>query len=211
MKMGHQKGMTLLEVLVATGILAIISGMAFMSLNNLASSKQALDEKNATLNQENLTHYLLQNDLQMSISSQQLNNGLKQGEFIANSQSIILLKFKTASAPVIQTGNQNRNRSLNNPVIRVKWYVRNNMLYRATQSAAAPLSNINIWQERPMIEVDRFNCVFQNVSGQSQAEWPLEQRQFSQLPQMINCEMQGKQGLNHIFEIVPWQQLGFLS
>lgn len=211
MNIRHQKGMTLLELLVATAILAIISGMAFMSLNNLASSKQTLDEINKNLNQENLTYYLLQNDLQMSIASQQFNTVLKQSEFIANSQSFTILKYKTPIAPINQTGNQNRNNYHNNPLTRVRWYVRNKTLYRATQSAAAPLSNNNIWQERPMIEVDLFNCVYQNLTGQSQAVWPAEQRQFSQLPQMITCELQNNQGLNHMFKVVPWQQLGFLS
>lgn len=207
MKIKAQQGMTLLEVLVATAILAIISGMAFMSLNNLANSKQALDVKNKSMNQQNLIQYLLQNDLQMSVSSQQVNNQLKQGEFIANSQSITLLKYKSPQAPV----NQSRNDNYGNSLLRVRWFVRNKTLFRATQSAAAPLSNYNLWQERPMIEVDRFNCVFQNVTGQAQTVWPADQRQFSQLPQMISCELETTEGLNTLLKVVPWQQLGFLS
>ncbi len=207
-----QYGMTLLEVLVATAILVIISSMAFLSIDNLASAKQYLDEKNKSLNQENLAYYLFQNDLQMAIASEQLINNLPQGEFIANSQSITLLKYKSPTAPVKLSSNRMRNSKLNDslsPLLRVRWYVRNNTWYRATQAGVASLTD-NRWQERVMLEVTRFSCGYQNVTGQTQPIWPNEQRQFSQLPQQISCEVENTHGQISKFNVVPLQKIGFL-
>lgn len=203
-----QAGMTLLEILVATAILAIISGMAFMSLNNLVAAKQTLDDKNSDLNQQNLAFFQFQNDLQMALSSQQIMSDLKQPEFMANSQSITLLKYKSMLAPINRNNNR-QSRSVHSPMLRVRWYVRNNTWYRATQPAAAPLT-ANQWQERAMLTLDRFNCSYRNVSGQTQTAWPNEQRQYSQLPQQINCELTTSAGQTSYFKVAPWQVAGFL-
>lgn len=204
-----QQGMTLLEVLVAAGILAVVSAMAFMSIDTLASAKASLDAKNKTLNNENLAVFMFQSDLQMATSSQQYVNNLSQGEFIADSQSMTLLKYQSALAPVKRTRLENRNSELNTPLVRVRWYVRNDNWYRATQQAALPLTS-NQWQERMMMPLNRFNCAYENLTGQMQPRWPNDQRQFSQLPNSINCELENTQGQISSFKIVPWQQTGFL-
>ncbi|MCX7554770.1 type II secretion system protein [Marinicella sp. S1101] len=204
-----QQGMTLLEVLVAAGILAVISAMAFMSIDTLASAKASLDAKNKILNNENLAVYLFQTDLQMATSSQQYVNNLSQGEFIANSQSLTFLKYQSVLAPVKRTRLESRNSNLKTPLIRVRWYVRNDNWYRATQQAAMPLSG-NQWQERLMMPLNRFNCGYENLTGVIQPRWPNDQRQFSQLPDSINCEIENAQGQVSTIKVVPWQQTGFL-
>lgn len=211
-----QQGMTLLEVLVATGILAIISSMAFLSLDNLVQSKQALDETNSKLNQFNLAQFQLQSDIQMAISSNQINANLATPEFIGNSQSITLIRYQTALVPnqrAERSNTQSAKTNLNSQhLIRVKWYLLNNKLVRATQSAAIPLNSINNnqWQVRDMFDLNLMNCSYQNSAGQLNSVWPNTNAQNTQLPEMVNCQIQASTGEESILKLVPWQRAGWL-
>ncbi len=204
-----QQGMTLLEVLVATGILAVISALAFVSINNLAEAKRALHEKVEALNQTNLTFYTLLNDLQLAVSSNQTFNQDAVAEFMANSQSITLLRFANATAPLSrQVPRSNVAKPARQGLIRVKWYVRNNQWFRATQPAAAPLSS-NQWQTQMMHDLDFLNCQFQNKAGVMQAVWPNNVTENAYLPDIIRCEIQTEENQNTVLNIVPWQHLGW--
>jgi len=208
-----QTGFTLLEVLVATSILAVISSMAFLSLDTLVKSKQSLQQVTAELNQFNLVQFQLQNDIQMAISTNQALSTIPEPEFIANSQSFTLLRYRKATVP-----NQRNRMSNNQPtglnltdqrLIRVRWYVRNNQWIRASQSAASPLRS-NQWLERPMLELNSLNCSYQNSSGLMQSIWPNSQTQNAQLPDIVNCQVQLANDRESILKLVPWQRAGWL-
>ncbi len=208
-----QQGMTLLEVLVATGILVVISSMAFLSLDTFIKSKQTLQQTTDELNQFNLAQFQLQNDIQMAITTNQAVAISPSPEFIANSQSFTLLRFRSATVPnqrSRQDGNQQARQLLaQQNLIRVRWYVRDNQWYRASQSAAIPLSS-NQWQSRPMLALKSLNCSYQNSVGQMQSVWPNSQTQNAQLPEMVNCQVQLTDDRSSVLKLVPWQKAGWL-
>jgi type II secretion system protein J len=207
-----QQGMTLLEVLVATGILAVISSMAFVSLDTLIKSKQSLQAASSELNQFNLAQFQLQNDIQMAVASNHPSPTLVAPEFIADSQTFTLLRYRKAIVPnqrAKRSNNQSSGHSVNNQnLIRVRWYVRNQQWVRATQAAASPL-NSNQWQERPMLALKSLSCNYQNIAGTAQSNWPDNQIQNSQLPEMITCQVQLENDQESILKLVPWQRAGW--
>ena len=208
-----QQGMTLLEVLVATGILVVISSMAFLSLDTLVKAKQSLQQTTEQLNQSNLAQFQLQNDIQMAITSNQALAVLPAPEFIADSQSITLLRYRNATVPNQRNKRDNnqstRQRVSNQRLIRVRWYVRNNQWYRASQSAAIPLRS-NQWQERPMLAIKSLNCSYQNTAGLMQSIWPNSQSQNAQMPEMVQCQVQLANDQASVLKLVPWQRAGWL-
>ncbi|GJM05903.1 MAG: hypothetical protein DHS20C09_18990 [marine bacterium B5-7] len=202
LNLSKQQGMTLLEVLVATAILAIISGLAFLSLDNLVKSKASLDAKTEELNQLNLAQFMFQNDLQMAISSQQTQVISEQQDFIGNSQIMTFLRYNN---PQVANGRETRlSNALPKPMIRVKWMIRNQQWVRATQNALSPL-NSNQWQEQVMLELDSLNCSYQSRSGLMQTTWPNTRFENSQLPESIHCQIQSKNEQRSVLKIVPWQ------
>lgn len=209
----NQCGMTLLEVLVATGILAVISAMGFLSLDTLVKSKQSLQQVADELNQLNLAQFQLQSDVQMAITTNRSLVVLPSPEFIANSQSITLLRYRNAKVPhqrnELLNNQQNHQGIINPSVIRVRWYVRDDKWYRATQSAASPLRSSH-WQERAMLDLKSLNCSYQNVAGSIQSVWPGSQAQNAQLPEVVNCQVQLVNGQVSALKLVPWQRAGWL-
>ena len=213
MNLIKQTGMTLLEVLVATGILTVISAMAFLSLDTLIKSKQSLQEVTEELNQFNLVQFQLQNDIQMAITSNQSLTTIPSPEFIASSQSISLLRYPNATIPnqrnKLSNKNQGQYDQTKPSLIRVRWYVRNDQWIRSSQSAASPI-NSNQWQERAMLDMKSLNCSYRNTSGLMQSIWPNNQTQNSQLPEMISCQVQLANEQMSVLKLVPWQQAGWL-
>jgi len=198
----QQAGMTLLEVLVATGILAIISVMAFVSIDNMVRAKTILNEHTRQLNQSNLAFYLLQNDLQFAVSSQQLN--LQQAEFSGNSQSFSLIKFQDQIATSSRI--EQAHSTTVHPLQRVRWFLRDNHLYRAVQAAHAT-QNLGQWQERKLLKVKSFNCNYKDLVGSDLNQWPNDQTQNSQLPKSIQCLIVSAAGLETNLLVTPWQSL----
>ncbi len=209
-----QQGMTLLELLVATGILAVISSMAFLSIDTLIKSKASLQLVTEELNQFNLAQFQLQNDIQMAITSNQVSAVTTAPEFIANTQSITLLRYRNntvvntrAQRSTVSQPTHITNKS--SGLIRVRWYVRNDQWFRAIQSAASPL-NSNQWQERPMLSLESLNCSYLDLNGIERSIWPNSQLQNSQLPEMVSCQVIQDNGQKSVLKLVPWQRAGWL-
>jgi prepilin-type N-terminal cleavage/methylation domain-containing protein len=205
----QQRGMTLLELLVAAAVMAVLAGLAFMGLDNMATAKRVIDEQNRTLNQQNLALFWLQSDLQLATVHPNPLITPAQAEFSGDSQGFSLLRFQS---PTVSSGRNDRRQVASNDahgLVRVRWYVRNNQWYRATQSAFAP-PNSNQWLERPMLALRTVNCQYLNLTGQLQPVWPQGANQGSQLPQRISCGLTDDAGQNSVLNVVPWQHLGFL-
>ncbi len=211
----NQSGMTLLEVLVATSILAVIASLAFVSLDNLAGSKQTLDAKTKQLNQANLAQYILQTDLQMAVGSVAPLPSNTPNEFVGSSQGFSLVRYRNA---LVQSGRSSKRQTSqytrgsqlqDQPMIRVRWYMRNNQWFRATQSAFSPV-NSNQWSERPMMTLKSLNCSYQNVAGLIQPSWPNSPIEQGKLPELISCQIHSDEDLKSVIKVVPWQKMGFL-
>ena len=199
--------MTLLEVLVATGILALISGLAFVSLDNLIRSKQSLQEANEAINQFNLTIFQLQSDVKLAVGHESPLVPSPWPEFSGDSQSISLHRFASASVPVTRSRQQTNSQS--QPLQRIRWAVRNGQLIRSSQSAAAP-QNSNQWVERPMMAVKTFHCSYHGLTGQSQPRWPGAESQNNQLPEWLVCELTTADDQRSVLHLTPMQRGGFL-
>lgn len=207
--LAQQQGMTLLELLVASAVMAVVAGLAFLSLDNLASAKQTLDQHNRVLNQQNLALYWLQNDLQLANTNLTPGNASDQAEFTGDSQGFSLLRFQS---PTVPSGRETRGADQQadaHGLVRVRWYVRNNHWYRATQSAFAPLSSSQ-WLERSMMPLQSVSCQYRNQAGLMQSIWPQEANQRQQLPQRIICSLTQEAGQRTVLDVVPWQHVGFL-
>ncbi|MCB1582349.1 MAG: prepilin-type N-terminal cleavage/methylation domain-containing protein [Xanthomonadales bacterium] len=197
-----QTGMTLLEVLIATAILTIISAMAFLSIDNMVKARATLNQHTRQLNENNLAFYLFQNDLQYAISSQQFN--LPEAEFIGSAQGFTLIQFRsqTATSPRIQNNQQ----TITQPLQKIRWYVNNRQLTRTVQ----PLHSSGYGrreQSRSLLAVDTFSCNYLDVAGNSYNQWPNQSSENSTLPSKVQCLITTDNGLIHEFSIIPWQQI----
>ncbi len=197
-----QTGMTLLEVLIATAILTIISAMAFLSIDNMVKAKITLNEHTEQLNQANLAFYWLQNDLQFAVSSEQY--GLTEAEFIGNMQSFTLTRFKGQTAT--STRISNNQTSIDQPLQKVSWYVRDQQLVRAVLPAHSAGYGEN-GQARALLPIESFACSYQNAAGIRSNQWPNERRENGQLPYRIQCLVVTKSGQSNEFNIIPWQKI----
>ncbi len=197
-----QMGMTLLEVLIATGILTVISAMAFLSIDNMVRSKTILNQQTEQLNQTNLAFYLLQNDLQFAISSQQL--GVAEAEFVGGIQSFTLTRFKRqiATSPRVE----DHNAAINQPLQKVRWYIRDQQLERAVLPAHSTGYGEN-WQTRTLLPIESFNCSYQNAAGVSSNQWPNEGGENGMLPNSIQCLVVTESGQANEFNVVPWEKI----
>lgn len=198
----QQGGMTLLEVLVATGILAIMSAMAFISIDNMVRSKTTLKEHTKQLNQTNLAFYLLQNDLQFAVSSQQLN--LLKPEFVGAAQSFSLLKYKDQMATSSRI--EQAQPTVVQPIQKIRWYVRDNHLVRAIQPAHAS-QGFGQWQERKLLLIKSFSCSYRNLVGLDLSHWPNNQSENNKLPRTIQCLVVSATGLETELQVTPWQSI----
>jgi len=200
--LAKQSGMTLLEVLVATSILAVISAMAFLTIDNMVRAKTSLKEHTDALNQQNRALFVLQNDLQMAVSSQQL--GVPNAEFIADSRSISLLRYKNelAISSKIQ-GTQVQDQTV---MRRVKWYVRDKHLIRAVQPAHQNIQ-FDSKQEQVLIDVKGFICDYIGDSGDTVNRWPNSLRENSQVPRVIRCTLVTQNDQTSVIKVTPWQAI----
>lgn len=197
-----QSGMTLLEVLIATSILAVISAMAFLSIDNMVKAKTTLNANTEQLNQINLALYLIQNDLQFAFSSQQ--NNLTEAEFTGDGRSFTLLQHKGQTVTSLRI-EQSRD-SANQPLQKVRWYVNNQQLIRAV----LPAHNVGYgsgWQQRPLLAVSEFNCVYINDAGSRSGQWPNSSFENAVLPRSIQCLITTESDMEFEINITPWQKI----
>ena len=197
-----QTGMTLLEVLVATTILTILSALAFVSIDNMVNAKALIKIHTDQLNQDNLGFYQLQNDLQFAVSDRQQN--LIASEFVGSTQGFSLLRYQSPTAT--STRIEQSQVANFNSLKRVKWYLKGQHLIRASQSAYGVINGQN-WQERSYLDVNSFHCQYSNEAGVKTGQWPNSPIENSRLPKMIECYLISTSGLETEFKVVPWQQI----
>lgn len=200
--LSQQQGMTLLEVLIATAILTIISALAFLSIDNMVKAKTTLNEHTEQLNLANLTYFLLQNDLQFAVSSQQ--SGIAEAEFVGNAQDFTLIRFKGQTATSSRISQSNK--QLNQPLQKVRWYINDQHLTRAVMSAHE-VGYGQSWQQRQLLKVKTFSCAYQNAAGNFDNQWPKQAHETALLPKSIQCLITTADDGVTEFNVTPWQQI----
>lgn len=143
----HQKGFTLLETIVALAIFALLSILAFMVFSQANMTYQRTQEETQRFNQLQRTITILTNDLLQLVPRRNRSNGKI---IVTGDEAIFSTQSRDPQAPlsealVLQT---------------VRWYLRDNTLYRAVRTSADSDSE---WPAQTMLEhVNEFSLESDN-------------------------------------------------
>jgi len=182
-----QTGMTLLEVLLAVSLMAVIASMAFVGLNALIEARASTQEKNAQLNQLNLSLQLLTQDVQM-LHQAYTTVPVLQGD----GQRLIIERLQYSQVS-----------GLPSAVQRIKWEWRNNRLLRSTQDVLQP-NYLNRWNDRLMLELPFFSCQYEDSNGISNGSWPLASEIAGGIPTAVVCRFGLEDGRAYEHNITPY-------
>ncbi len=159
-----QKGMTLLEVLVAMTLMVVVSAISFASLNGLINAKQQSDAVADKIRQEQLTSLQLHKDFFGYI-----NRPVKD-EF-GNLKPALLGRY--SDVEFSRNGNVSGLNNHQSDLQRVHWYLQDHALYR-NHINTMDLGNFAHWQKRKYLdEVKEFNVSYVNISGIESRQWPI--------------------------------------
>ncbi|MCF6318471.1 MAG: type II secretion system minor pseudopilin GspJ [Proteobacteria bacterium] len=160
----RQKGMTLLEVLIAMTLMVVIAAIAFASLNGLIDAKNHTDIVANNLRQELLTSQQLNKDFHAMIDRE-----VKDG-FGSNKASIL---GRYSSIEFSRNGHSNPLKQNRSELQRVQWFLKDQQLVRASMDQIDPgLSNR--WRFRTYMDnVDELNVNYVNRAGLQSRSWPI--------------------------------------
>jgi general secretion pathway protein J len=118
----RQKGFTLLEVMLASGVFALLSFLAFMVLSQSLRIHERTLVETQRFNQLMRAVQLFDNDLQQLVArtNRSTNTMLISGKEAIFTTQTLDPRNPLSDAPVLQT---------------VRWFVKNNILYRAQRSS----------------------------------------------------------------------------
>ena len=163
----RQKGMTLLEVLVAMTLMVVVSAISFASLNGLINAKQQSDVVADKIRQEQLTSLQLHKD-----ALGYINRSVKD-EF-GNLKPALQGRYSDIefSRNGYVTGLNNQQSELQ----RVHWYLQDHALYR-NHISTMDLGNFAHWQKRKYLDgVKEFAITYENIAGIESRQWPVANR-----------------------------------
>ncbi len=203
-KFSQQHGMTLLELLVAVALMSVIAVMAFASIYTLTESKRHLDETVDRLNQESAALGLFNQDIKMAIGEQSSVSANRGSSLVGDTQNLRLQRFNPYQS-VPRQGIVNHLKQRPATVLDVRWFVRGDIWYRATRSAAA--TAYAPWQQQPMMDIQQIRCQYQSVNGQLIDRWPPRQGPATALPKAVHCHIRSQHNRQSDMVITPWQQI----
>lgn len=200
----QQQGMTLLELLVAVSLLAVIAVMAYASLFTLTASKRQMDDTVSQINQDNAALGLFNQDIKMAIGHQSVQHSHELLPFTGDSQSLRLQRYNPFQA-VPRHGLVNQLKQQPAAVLSVRWFVRDQTWYRATRAATS--SSYAPWQEQAMMPLQQIRCQYQSLNGQLLDRWPPAQGPVTALPNAVHCRLMSQHNRESDLIITPWQQI----
>ncbi|MBK5071534.1 type II secretion system minor pseudopilin GspJ [Budviciaceae bacterium CWB-B4] len=158
LKRVRQQGFTMMEVIIALVIFAMISMMAWQILNGSMSNSAVSDAQSARFNQLQMTYSRLERDFSQAMPRAQVGSSaafqLRDGILVLTTQDSVA--------------------SLGNPqsadLIRVSWWLKDNQVYRGIASVLDGASPAD-WTRIPMIDrVKKMDWRFFNTNWQPQWE-----------------------------------------
>jgi general secretion pathway protein J len=187
-----QDGMTLLEVLVATSLMAVISVISYTGLNGLIDSKIHTDKVAETLNREVITSRQLLKDINSIIDRDIKTATGEVRSGVLGSYFSIELSVNGHSNPL----NQHRS-----DLQRVKWQYVNGELIRSSldylETGTAPR-----WKDRVYLSnLKDFNISYVNNAGKKIRKWP-ESAQFP-IPKIIQFNIVLQDNNNLELHLIP--------
>ena len=161
-----QRGLTLLELLVAISIFAILSGIGYTGLQMVLGAKADTDARAARLAELQFAVLLIQRDLEQAIARpvrDELGDGIAAMRSIPNEP--LLLEFT-------RSGHLNPLNEARSELQRVAYRLRNRKLYRVQWSVldrspdSAPLETLIL------DDVEALELRFMSAEGDWSAYWP---------------------------------------
>ena len=170
--------MTLLEVMVATSLMVVISVISYTGLNGLIDSKIHTDKVAQKFNREVLTSRQLHKDIKSIINRNVKTATEELRPAVLGSYFSIEFSINGHSNPLKQKRSE---------LQRVKWQYSNGELIRSSldylESASQPR-----WKDRTYLEnLKDFNITYISNSGQKIRRWP-ESSQFP-IPRVIQLNL----------------------
>ncbi len=160
----RQKGMTLLEVLIAMTLMVVIAAIAFASLNGLIDAKNHTDIVANNLRQELLTSQQLNKDFHAMIDREVKDS-------LGSVKVSILGRY--SSIEFSRNGHSNPLKQNRSELQRVQWFLKDQQLVRASMDQIDPGPS-NQWRFRTyMDDVDELNINYVNRAGQQSRSWPI--------------------------------------
>ncbi|MCF6288808.1 MAG: type II secretion system minor pseudopilin GspJ [Proteobacteria bacterium] len=157
-------GMTLLEVLIAMTLMVIISAISYASLNALIDAKIHTDKVADNLRLELLVSQQLNKDVAALIER------TIKGQY-GDIKPAVIGNF--SSIEFSRNGHANPLKHNRANLQRVKWYVRDNKLYRSTIDYL-DAGSFPKWQVREYLEnISELNINFINTVGVESRQWPI--------------------------------------
>ncbi len=198
--MNKQQGMTLLELLIATVILAIMAGMGLFGIQSLISAEQRVTERQALWRSESMSLIQLTQDVQYAVTARG-NDAGQNNVFTGTAQDFQLVRFRQSMVP----GLSQVNKALSD-VVQVSWYWRNGQLYRA-QRPWLQNQDAQAWIEQPMGAVRQWRCEYQSLTGDWVPRWPQNDSSSQSLPKQLKCQVTMSGNRVSEWVLVPWQQI----
>ncbi len=188
--------MTLLELLIATAVMAIMAGMGYMAVYTLIEAADRIDEKERSLRQENIMMTQISRDVSLAISNQQ---GASLGQdFQGDGLRFELTRYEQTITPNWEQAEQTLG-----DVIQVAWYARGGTLYRA-QRPVVQKHNNQAWQTQAMLDIKYWHCEYLDYAGQWMPTWPIS-GQIGQIPKQIKCRVTAVDERVSQWLLTPWQ------
>jgi general secretion pathway protein J len=165
LKIISQKGMTLLELVVAMTLMVIISAIAYASLNGLIDAKIHTDEVADKLRQELLASQQITKDFNGMIKRS------TKDAFGETKQSVI---GNYSSIEFTRNGHANPLNQFYSDLQRVQWFIKDKQLMRASKNMIDE-GSFSEWQYRSYLDdIDELNINYINKVGIESRRWPTE-------------------------------------
>ncbi len=192
--MKQQSGMTLLELLIATAILAIMAGMGLLGIQSLMLAEERVGQQESEWRSRNLMAFRITQDVQMALNEPQGTDS----PFSGQSNRFELMRFQSALMP-----HSDASQTPIHDVVQVAWYWRGGQLYRATRPWLQRHDEQQ-WQAQVMADIKQFRCEYKGFDGQVSPQWPQSNQALQALPKHIKCQLVDDQERRSEWLLTPW-------
>ncbi len=178
--------MTLLELMLAVGITAVIALMAYTALGSITQAKSHIDAVDAQQRALDLVMLRLQQDIQLT--------------YLDANPTVATLTGQAGSVHILRLADAH-GFGLPSQVQWVRWQVRDGVLVRAMRNALSP-GRADQWLEQPLLPVAAFSCRYLGGSGVEQLSWPAADA-GNALPVNVRCMLRLPDGLRTQLTAAP--------
>jgi len=179
-----QRGFTLLELLVATAIFALLSAAAYAGLVSVLDTRSALDQRMERLAEMQRCLYFINNDFRQIIDRDVRDN---YGDMVAAlSSNPLALQMTGMEIEFTRAGYDNPLDAARSNLQRVAYQLEDEDLYRITWPALDRSQETVPVRGRLCSEVETIELAFLDADGTWHAQWPPVDAVVSQpLPRAI--------------------------